>query len=134
MIVVDASALIEVLLNTSAAPRIADRLFDRGETLHAPHLLDVEVAQVLRRYARTGEISAPRADAALEDFTAFPIARYPHQPFLPRIWQLRNNATAYEAAYLALAEVLDAPLLTRDSRLARSIGHRARIELARSGS
>lgn len=133
MIVVDASALIEVLLNTSAAARIADRLFDRDETLHAPHLLDVEVAQVLRRYARIGQLSATRGDAALEDLTAFPIVRYPHAPFLPRIWQLRNNATAYDATYLALAEGLDAPLLTRDAKLAASVGHRARIELARSG-
>ena len=132
MIVVDASALIEVLLNTSAAPRIADRLFDRGETLHAPHLLDLEVTQVLRRYARTGEISPARGDAALEDLTVFPIARYPHHPFLLRIWQLRNNATAYDAAYLALAEALEAPLLTRDAKLAASLGHRVRIELARS--
>ena len=132
MIVVDASALIEVLLNTSAAPRIADRLFDRGETLHAPHLLDVEVAQVLRRYARVGEISATRGNAALEDLAAFPITRYPHSPFLPRIWQLRDNATACDAAYLALAEALEAPFLTRDAKLAASIGHRARIELARS--
>jgi len=133
VIVVDASALIEILLNTSAAPRIADRLFHRGETLHAPHLLDLEVTQVLRRYVRAGEMSAARGDAALEDLTAFPIARYPHHPFLPRIWSLRNNATAYDAAYLALAEALDAPLLTRDAKLAASVGHRARIELSRSG-
>lgn len=128
MIVVDASALIEVLLGTSAATRVAERLFADGETLHAPHLLDVEVAQVLRRYALAGSFTPERGAEALEDLVDFPIARYPHQPFLARMWELRHNVTAYDAAYLALAEALAAPLLTRDSKLASAAGHQARIE------
>ena len=131
MIVVDASALIEVLLDASSASRVAARLFDATETLHAPHLLDVEVAQVMRRYSRSGEIDAVRGMQALDDLHDFPIARYPHPPFLRRIWELRHNVTAYDATYLALAEALAAPLLTRDAKLAASTGHRARIELLR---
>ena len=129
MIVVDASAVIEVLLGTSAANRIAARFFAEGETLHAPHLLDVEVAQVLRRYALAGAFSPERGGEALEDLADFPIARYPHQPFLFRIWELRHNVTAYDAAYLALAEALAAPLVTRDAKLASAAGHGAQIEL-----
>lgn len=129
MIVVDASALVEVLLGTSAAIRVADRLFADGETLHAPHLLDVEVTQVVRRYVLAGLFDAERGAEALEDLADFPIARYPHTPFLPRIWELRHSVTAYDAAYLALAEALAAPLVTRDAKLASAAGDRARIEL-----
>ena len=129
MIVVDASALLEVLLNTPASARITERLFAEGETLHAPHLLDLEVAQVLRRYARARELDAARGRQALEDLADLPLVRYPHDLFLSRIWELRNNVTAYDAAYLALAEALDAPLLTRDTALGRSSAHRARIEV-----
>ena len=118
MIVVDASAVLEVLLQTLAASRVSRRIFAAGETLHAPHLLDVEIAQVLRRYARAGVISSDRAAAALTDLADLPLTRYPHYVLLPRIWQLRHNVTAYDAAYLALAEALDAPLLTRDRALA----------------
>ncbi|MGH7087360.1 MAG: type II toxin-antitoxin system VapC family toxin [Stellaceae bacterium] len=129
MIVVDASALLEVLLRTSAAAAIEDRLFDAEETLHAPHLIDVEVAQVLRRYAATGQIAATRCRDALSDLLDLPLSRYPHDVLLPRVWDLRHNLTAYDAAYVALAEALDAPLLTRDRRLAAAPGHRARIDL-----
>ena len=128
MIVVDASALVEVLLNTSSASRITERLFDRQETLHAPCLLDIEVAQVLRRYALSGELSETRGLQAMEDLADFPLIRYPHDLFLLRIWELRHNVTAYDAAYIALAESLDAPLLTRDARLASATGHHATIE------
>lgn len=131
MIVVDASALLEVLLNTSASDGIADRLFGRGDTLHAPHVLDLEVAQVLRRYNLSGEIDAERSEEALQDLADLPLNRYPHDVFLFRIWALRQNLTAYDAAYIALAEALDAPLITRDAALARASGHRARVELIR---
>ena len=115
---------------TSAAKAVEDRLFAPRPTLHAPHLLDVEVAQAIRRYAADGEIDGERGRMALADLADLPLRRYPHDFLLPRIWDLRNNLTAYDAAYVALAEALDAPLLTRDRRLATSAGHRAQIELA----
>lgn len=129
MIVVDTSALIEVLLRTSDAGAVEAHLFAAGETLHAPYLIDIETAQVLRRYAAGGEIDGARGLAALEDLADFPLRRYPHDILLPRIWALRHNLTAYDAAYVALAEALDATLLTRDRRLAAASGHGARIEL-----
>jgi predicted nucleic acid-binding protein len=129
VIVVDASALLEVLLATGAAPRVRERLFRIDQSLHAPHLLDLEIVQVLRRYRRNGELQAARAAEALEDLRDLPLVRYPHAPFVPRIWQLRDSLTAYDAAYVALAEALEAPLITRDSRLASAHGHRAKIEL-----
>ncbi len=129
MIVVDASAVLEVLLNTPAAERISERIFADGETLHAPHLLDLEVAQVLRRYSLAGELKPSRGRQALEDLLDLPLTRYPHDLFLFRVWELRNNATAYDAVHLALAEVLEAPLITRDARLASAAGHRAAIVL-----
>ena len=129
MIVVDASAMIEVLLRTPAAAAVDARLFEPGETLHAPHLLDVEVAQVFRRYVANGDIDADRGREALDDLADLRLRRYPHDVLLPRIWELRHNLTAYDAAYVALAEALDAPLLTRDRRLAAAAGVRARVEL-----
>jgi predicted nucleic acid-binding protein len=129
VIVVDASAVIEVLLNSPAGIQMAERFFATDETLHAPHLLDVEVTQVLRRYTRTGELDAARGLQALEDLVDFPLTRYPHDLFLLRIWELRHNVTAYDAAYIALAEALGAPLMTRDAALASAPGNRARIEL-----
>jgi len=128
LIVVDASAVLEVLLQTPAAPRISRRLFAPGETLHAPHLIDVEVAQVVRRYERSGAITPIRGAEALADLAGLPLQRYPHNVLLPRIWQLRHNLTAYDAAYLALAEALRAPLLTRDRALA-SAGGRVKVEV-----
>jgi predicted nucleic acid-binding protein len=129
VIVIDASALLEALLRTPAAKTVEDRLFAPCQTLHAPHLLDVEVAQVIRRYAANGEIDSDRGRMALADLADLPLRRYPHDFLLPRIWELRNNLTAYDAAYVALAEALDAPLLTRDRRLATAAGHHAQMEL-----
>jgi predicted nucleic acid-binding protein len=129
MIVVDASALLEALLRTPAAKAVERRLFDPQETLHAPHLVDVEVAQVIRRYAANGEIDSERGHSALADLADFPLRRYPHDFLLPRVWELRNNLTAYDAVYVALAEALEAPLLTRDRRLATTAGHHAKVEL-----
>ncbi len=130
MIVVDASAVLELLLRTADAARIESRLFEPPEGLGAPHLLDLEVAQVLRRYQRAGQLTAERSEEALADYRAMPIRRYPHTFLLERIWELRANLTAYDAAYVTLAETLAAPLVTRDRRLAGSHGHRAVIELA----
>lgn len=90
--------------------------------MHAPHLIDLEVAQALRRYSLSGVIPADRGDEALADLVDFPITRHPHFVLLERIWQLRHSLTAYDAAYLALAEALDAPLLTRDGALAKAGG------------
>lgn len=129
MIVLDASTMIEVLLVTPAAMGIEERLFSPGETLHIPHLLDLEVAQVLRRYCASGDMSVERAEEALSDLAVLDLNRYPHDLFLPRVWELRHNVTAYDAAYVALAEELSAPLLTRDRRLASSSGHHAVIEV-----
>lgn len=129
MIVADASALLELLLQTKRAEAVASRAFAAGETIHAPHLLDIEVAQALRRLARIGELSDTRATQAVEYFHHFIIERHSHTQLLPRIWQLRDSASAYDAAYLALAEALDAPLLTCDGKLARSHGHTAKVEL-----
>jgi predicted nucleic acid-binding protein len=129
MIVLDASAAVDWLLQTPAGQRIEKRIYSRPESLHAPHLLDLEVAQVLRRLAREGTISARRADEAVDDLLRLRLARYPHFVFLPRVWHLRHNLSAYDVAYVALAEELDAPLLTRDSRLASASGHQATVEV-----
>ena len=129
MIVIDASAVIEILLRSEGSERIEQRVLVPGESLHAPHVIDLEVAQVLRRYCSSREMTAKRGEQALRDLEGLPIARYPHDLLFPRIWRLRHNMTAYDAAYVALAEALPAPLLTRDARLASAPGHRAAIEL-----
>jgi len=129
VIVVDASVLVEILLNRPSGERLADRLLGPLEALHAPHLIDLEIAQTLRRYEATGEMSPRRARQALLTFIQMPLERHPHWPFLDRIWELRRNVTAYDAAYVALAEALDAPLLTCDRALASAPGHRAVVEL-----
>ena len=129
MIVADASVVLEVLLRTRVAPQIEERIFSPGETLHAPHILDLEVAQVLRRYCVSGTMKPERGLEALVDLADLPITRYPHDIFLPRIWELRHNMTAYDAVYVALAETLSASLLTRDTRLASASGHEAAIVL-----
>jgi predicted nucleic acid-binding protein len=129
MIVVDASAVVEALLRSSAAAAVERWLFDPRQTLHAPHLLDVEVAHVIRRYAANGEIDNERGRAALTDLADLHLRRYRHDFLLPRVWDLRNNLTAYDAVYVALAEALDAPLLTRDQRLAAAASHHVRVEL-----
>lgn len=131
MIVLDASAALELLLNTAAAPRVAKRVFSPRESLHAPHLIDLEVVQALRRWERADEISSARAEEALEDLADLPLTRYPHQLLLPRIWNLRANATAYDAAYLVLAEALGATLVTMDAALASIPGNVAPVEVIR---
>lgn len=103
-------------------------IFAASETLHAPHLIDLEIAQVLRRYVRSAVISAERGAEALSDLVDFPLTRYPHFVLLTRIWEMRHDLTAYDAAYLALAEALDARLITRDRALAKA-GSRVRVEV-----
>ena len=129
MIVLDASAAVDWLLQTSAGRSIEKRIYSRNETLHAPHLLDLEATQVLRRLSLQRVVSAHRADEAVRDLLDLRVTRYPHLVLLPRIWQLRHNFSAYDAAYVVLAEKLGATLVTRDARLASVTGHVALVEL-----
>jgi len=124
MLVVDASAVVELLLGRPAGAVVAETLASHGYDLHAPHLLDVEVLSALRRVVAAGDATPARADAAVADLLALPIERYEHALLVPRVWQLRDGFSAYDAAYVALAEALAAepvPLLTADARLARSL-------------
>jgi predicted nucleic acid-binding protein len=129
VIVLDASASIDWLLQTAVGQQIENRIYSRGESLHAPHLLDLEVAQVLRRLVREAAVSVPRADQAIQDLLDLRLTRYPHFVFLPHIWRLRHNLSAYDAAYVALTERLGATLLTRDTRLASALRHKQSVEL-----
>ena len=129
MIVLDASAVVDWLLQTTAGRQIEGRIYSRSESLHVPHFLDLEVAQVLRRLARESQISSERAGEAMEDLLDLRVTRYPHSILLPRIWQLRHNLSAYDAAYVVLSEKLGATLISRDKRLASASGHTAQIEL-----
>jgi len=129
MIVLDTSAVVDWLLQTPVGQRIEQRIYERNETLHSVHLLDVEFAQVLRRLVREGTLAPKRAEEAIEDLIALRITRYAPVLFLDRIWQLRQNLSAYDAAYVALAEELKAPLITRDQRLAAAPGHGAVVEV-----
>ena len=132
MIVLDASAVVAVLLYPGlGAERIRERIERPGESLHVPHLMDLEVLHALRRQASLGALSPGRGAEALEDLASILFVRYPHTPLMERIWALRENLTAYDAAYVALAEALDAPLVTIDARLAQAPGHRAAVELYR---
>jgi len=129
LIVIDASAAIELILRTNLGEKVEIRALAPHDRLYAPHLLDLEVAQVLRRLVQLREITAARAQEALDDYGGLLVERAAHRELLSRVWQLRDSMTAYDAAYVALAEALDAPLLTCDGRLARSHGHRAKIDL-----
>jgi predicted nucleic acid-binding protein len=129
VIVVDASALLEFLLQTSLGARVEARLFGDGDELHAPHLLDVEIVQGLRRLVRTGEVSSGRASEALADLTDLDLHRHAHLDLLIRAWTLRDSISAYDAMYVALAEAIEAPIVTCDTPLAKAPGHRARIEV-----
>jgi len=129
VIVLDASAAIEWLLQTQAGREIEKRIYSRNESLHAPHLLDLEVVQVLRRMAREGTIPVARVEEAVGDLLDLRITRYPHFLFVPWIWHHRNNFSAYDACYVALAEKTGATLITRDRRLAAAGGHSAEIEV-----
>jgi predicted nucleic acid-binding protein len=131
MIVLDASALLELVLGTERGRTIAKRIADPSLGLHVPHLADVEVAQALRRYVREGAVESGSAEAALEDLRSLDLERHSHEPLLERVWALRENLTAYDAVYVALAEALDTTVLTCDGRLARAPGLSRRIELVR---
>jgi predicted nucleic acid-binding protein len=125
----DASALVELLLGTAVGRTVAERIASPAVSLHAPHLADVEVAQALRRLVREGELDVDGAGAALADLRALDVERHAHEPLLDRVWSLRASLTAYDAVYVALAEALDATLLTCDGRLARAPGMARRAEV-----
>jgi predicted nucleic acid-binding protein len=129
VIVLDASAVVALLLNTPAGRRVAEAISSPALSLHAPELLDIEVLQVLQRYARLGALTPERGADSVAALGQLDITRYRHAEMLPRMWGLRSNLTAYDAAYVALAEALDAPLLTLDARLAAAPGHKAEVDL-----
>lgn len=126
--VLDASAAVEWLLGRPGAAAVTDRL-RAVDAVHVPHLLAVEVTQVLRRGVYRGELGNDRARQALDDLVDLDAHRHDHEPLLPIVWHLRTNLTAYDAVYVALATVLDAPLVTADAALARSPGNDAVIDL-----
>jgi len=130
VIVLDTSIVVDLLL---ALPphydTILARVRDHARELAAPHLLDAEVGQVLRRFVRSGSIEARRAEQAIADFLDLGLVRYAHGPLLARAFELRENATVHDGLYLVLAETLGAALLTRDAALATIPGHRARVEV-----
>lgn len=130
MVVVDASAAIAVLINMPpSAERLRARLAREDDTLHVPHLFDVEVLAGLRRHVQRGWLSAADGDWAVADLEEMRLIRYPHLPLIDRVWGLRSNLTPYDAAYVALAKALDAPLVTLDARIERAPGHGARVEV-----
>jgi predicted nucleic acid-binding protein len=128
--VVDASVIVPALANAGAQGYRA-REWLRGRALFAPELIDLEVASALRRQVTAGELTADRAAGALDDLAALPLSRAPHAPLLRRCWELRSNLTVYDAAYVALAEALEVPLITADVRLTRAPGLRCAVELAK---
>lgn len=129
MIVIDASALLEFLLQTPLGARVEDRLFRDDDEFHVPHLVDVEVVQGLRRLVRAGEVSPRRAAEAIADLADLDLHRHPHLDLLGRAWKFRDNISAYDGMYVALAEAIDAPIVTCDGPLAKAPGHRARIDV-----
>ncbi|HET7291472.1 MAG TPA: type II toxin-antitoxin system VapC family toxin [Vicinamibacteria bacterium] len=129
MIVVDASALLELFLQTPLGARVEARLLRDADELHAPHLMDVEVVQGLRRLVRMGEIVPGRAAEAVADLTDIDVHRHAHVELLGRAWTLRENVSAYDAMYVALAEAIEAPIVTCDGPLSKAPGHGARIEV-----
>jgi predicted nucleic acid-binding protein len=130
LIVLDASALVELLLQGPRAEAVAARALLADQRCHAPHVVDVEVTQVLRRLTLKKTLSPERAQLCIGDLCALPIERHSQTPLLQRAFELRDSMSAHDGVYIALAEALDAPLLTCDARLGRSHGHGARILLA----
>jgi len=125
--VIDTSALIGAFASHPRVPGLAERL--GREELHAPHLVDVELTHALRRLVASARLRLPDADAARRTLADLSVVRYPHGGLLDRMWELRQNLSAYDAAFIALSEALGAPLVTVDARLARASGHRAAVEL-----
>lgn len=131
MLVVDASALAEYLIGSSRGEQAAAHLANHSRSLHVPHLAIAETISVFRSWVARGEVDERRVLGALEDLTDFPAVRHGSEPLLPRIWELRHNLSSYDAHYVALAEALDAPLLTADARIARASEHTASVLLVK---
>ena len=131
MIVLDASAAVELLLDTAAGRRVATLISDPALGIHAPHLIDVEAVSALRRLVAARAIDDDEAAAAIEDLLALDLQRHSHEALLERAWTLRRNMTVYDAIYVVLAEALDATLVTCDARLARTPGGRARVQVVK---
>lgn len=129
MIVLDASALIELLLGTPSGLRVAGILDDESNAVHVPHLADVEVARVLRRLVTMKAIGDAVAGDAVDELQNLPLVRHGHDVMLDRIWAMRRNVTAYDAVYLILAEILGATLVTRDRRLAKAADKHVRVQV-----
>jgi predicted nucleic acid-binding protein len=128
VLVVDTSAVIHALVHRPAHPDLLRRLAD-DDDLGAPHLIDLEVLQALRRMVRIGELTDHQAADLRTDFAAMPLLRFPHTGVADRVWSLRDNLTAYDAAYVALAETMRCPLITSDARMAKASGHLANVEV-----
>lgn len=128
MLVVDTSAVLDVLVAEPPDPRLTERLRADGD-LHAPHLIDVELVHALRRLVHRDVLGARRADRARGDFRDLALVRYPHVDLVERMWELRDKLTAYDAAFIALGEALAVPLVTVDGRLGAAPGHRAQVEV-----
>jgi predicted nucleic acid-binding protein len=128
VIVLDTSAALAALVAHPPIEELLTRLADDGDS-HVPHLIDVEVIHALRRLVARGELTEDRAGDARSDFADLALVRYPHHPLADRMWELRGTLSAYDAAFVALAEALDVPLITCDGHLARARGHHARVEL-----
>jgi predicted nucleic acid-binding protein len=130
LLVLDASAVLAVLVDQGpAAERVRQKVEGPGESLHVPHVMDLEVLHALRRQTLLGMLSRERSTEAIEDLKNITFVRYPHVTLVGRIWSLKYNLTAYDAAYVALAEALDVPLITMDTRLAQASGIRAAVEV-----
>jgi predicted nucleic acid-binding protein len=129
VIVLDASAAVEWAVRSRRGQAVEARLVDGAGLRHAPHLIDLEVAHALRRLVASGRLSLARAEEALIDFSDLALVRHAHDAFVPRIWELRDNLTPYDAAYVALAETLDVPIVTCDRKSASAHGHHALFEV-----
>jgi predicted nucleic acid-binding protein len=127
LIVIDASAALELVLQTDKGTQVGALVLAPEERLHAPHLIDIEVTQTLRRLTQVKGLTVRRAEEALSDFSDLAIERHDHRDLIRRVWELRDALTAYDGVYVALAEALDAPLLTCDGKLSRAHGHNAQI-------
>ena len=128
MLVVDASVLVELVADTPEASRLRERLVADADQ-HAPHLIDAEVLSAIERKHRAGALDATRRSQAIADLQLWPGERWSHRILLPRAWELRHNVRSYDALYVALAEALDAPLITLDRRLVTASGPRCQIEV-----